>query len=170
MIVRYKDISLQRFERLLVLAPAHSCPRKGMYWTCLCDCGAECVVLGQMLRNGHTKSCGCYGKDLRSVGTALASMKHGHRVRGATTPTWQSWWSATRRCTDPTFKSYADYGGRGITICNRWYEFTAFLEDMGERPARTTLDRKEVNGNYEPGNCRWATYLEQRANRRDSVR
>lgn len=84
-------------------------------------------------------------------------------------PTHNSWRSMIRRCTEPGNNRWAHYGGRGITVCDRWlYSFPAFLEDMGERPARLTLDRIDVNGNYEPGNCRWATAIEQRRNRRDS--
>jgi hypothetical protein len=84
--------------------------------------------------------------------------------------TWNSWMGMRVRCTDPSNKKYADYGGRGIRVCERWQSFDAFLADMGPRPAgRFSLDRIDVNGNYEPSNCRWATDTEQRHNRRDSM-
>ena len=95
--------------------------------------------------------------------------KHGHASRKGKTPTWYSWSSMLDRCNNPNATHYHRYGGRGITICERWMTFTAFLEDMGERLIGTTLDRINNDGNYEPGNCRWATVAEQNANRKYST-
>jgi hypothetical protein len=95
---------------------------------------------------------------------------HGHARRGHRSPTYISYISMRARCQRPGHPKYADYGGRGITICDRWLErdgFVNFLADVGERPAEMTLDRINVNGNYEPGNVRWATLIQQRWNRRD---
>lgn len=92
--------------------------------------------------------------------------KHGHSTRMAVSPTYRSWHSMRARCNTRTMTGYAEYGGRGITVCARWSRFENFLADMGERPPGTTLDRRDVNGNYEPGNCRWATKLQQEANKR----
>jgi hypothetical protein len=83
--------------------------------------------------------------------------------------TYQSWWDMRRRCSDPKRRDFVYYGARGIKVCERWESFAAFLADMGERPERMSLDRIDVDGDYEPGNCRWAAWGEQRRNRRDSL-
>ena len=123
-----------------------------------CDCGREVNVARASLARGTSKSCGC----LR--------MNAGSRTRThgmSKTPTWVSWMSMKDRCLRPTNRCWMDYGGRGIVICQRWLEsFENFLADMGERPEGMTLDRINVGGNYEPGNCRWATPTEQRRNAR----
>lgn len=97
----------------------------------------------------------------------LGNLEHGHKRGPYASPTYRSWIAAKTRCSNPNRDDWQDYGGRGITMCPQWAgSFKVFLADMGERPEGTSLDRIDTNGNYEPGNCRWATPLEQRHNRR----
>lgn len=145
----------RRYGKLLVVARDGFNARGGATWVCECDCGNTRVVTGGCLRQGGTVSCGCYAK--------VKSIRHGlSRSRS-----YVSWCSMVTRCTNQNYPEYPRYGGRGITICDRWRNsFEAFLEDMGPRPARMSLDRyPNGDGNYEPGNCRWATDLEQSRNR-----
>lgn len=127
-------------------------------WLCVCACGRYCIVLGNNLLRGRQVSCGCVRDANRT--------KHGHHPRGLASPTYTTWKAMISRCTYATHKHWRHYGGRGIAVCARWRLFENFLADMGERPAGTSIDRINVNGNYEPSNCRWATDSEQRVNQR----
>lgn len=132
--------------------------RKKRLWLCRCECGTERTVDKYGLARGHSKSCGCIKKE-------HSGRKPVHGL--IRTPEYGAWTEMKRRCLDPSRPHYPHYGGRGITFCDRWNDFAAFYADMGQRPGKGySLDRIDVNGNYEPSNCRWATASEQSKNRR----
>ena len=147
------------FCRLTVISEQGKSVRNDIMWLCKCTCGNETTLPTRKLKGGEVKSCGCYKGDyMRSKMTT-----HDH----ARTRTYTSWNSMKNRCTNPNHISYANYGGRGISICDRWVNsFENFLYDMGERPTGKTLDRINTNGIYEPLNCKWSTLKEQQRNRR----
>lgn len=95
-------------------------------------------------------------------------IKHGHSVKGAWSPTYYSWATMIQRCTNPARNNFCDYGGRGITVCERWHSFPNFLADMGERPRGTSLERQNNDGMYEQGNCEWASRKTQSRNKRNA--
>jgi hypothetical protein len=158
------DLTGLRFGRVVVLARAGRVGvRRDARWRCRCDCGTETVIRADRLRDGTTRSCGCLH---RPHGEA-----HGRGVLPGTVE-YRTWEDMITRCTNPRTKGWPHYGGRGITVCDRWRDrFAAFLADMGRRPSPAhSLDRFPNNdGNYEPGNCRWATWSEQMRNRRPRV-
>jgi hypothetical protein len=163
------DMSGRKFERLTVMFRDKFSSGKKVKWFCACDCGILVSVDGSKLRNGETKSCGCLQKQEQAKRIIKLNTKHGHNKKGQQTKTHKSWTAMLQRCNNPKNTSFKDYGGRGIKVCERWSDFENFLQDMGERPKNKTLDRINVNGDYEPNNCRWATLSEQQRNRRCKI-
>jgi hypothetical protein len=160
------DLIGQRFGRLVVTARADDMDRKPG-WLCRCDCGNWKAVRGSDLRNGATQSCGCLRNDrVRAVITT-----HGGKSRSGADPEYAVWAAMRQRCKHPNRPDFKYYGGRGISVCDQWQNsYATFRTDMGPRPSpRHTIDSIDTNGNYEPGNCRWATWSEQRRNTRDYI-
>ncbi len=167
-----KDLKNQRFGRLIPIESVGQNKRNGYLWQCQCDCGRKVVVSSGHLLSGHTKSCGCYSKELTSL-----RAKHGHtRTQNGKriySKTYYTWSAMLRRCSNKNHEHYSYYGGKGIKVCDHWlgeHGFENFLADMGERPEGLTIERKNNDGNYEPSNCEWADRKTQVRNRRSAKR
>jgi hypothetical protein len=164
---RMHDLAGKKFGRLTVLA-RHGARASGeATWLCECECGERIVRAGSNLRRGHVKSCGCFRREMSRRSTGV---KHGESASPSVE--YRTWERMISRCENPRASGYENYGGRGITICAEWrHDYSAFLAAMGRRPgAAYSLDRIDNDGNYEPGNCRWATRAEQNRNKRRAQR
>lgn len=161
--MKFKDISGHRFGRLTAISVHERRISSGntrIFWKCLCDCGSEVIIVRMNLHSngiGGSKSCGCLKLE--------KATSHGKTK----TKEYRAWASMHQRCNNPKNKRYEGWGGRGITVCDRWTSFECFLSDMGCRPSdEYSLDRINNDGNYEPSNCKWSTRSEQQLNKRTS--
>lgn len=163
------DVTGQRFGRLLVCAMVYEAGKDSKA-QCVCDCGSAFTATVYNMRSGNTSSCGCLDRELKVARGRVHGSIQGKKnaTHGMSkTPTYVSWQDARKRCFSPKNKRFAEYGGRGITMCAEWADsFESFLADMGVAPPGMTLERERVNGDYEPGNCKWATRAEQSQNTR----
>lgn len=156
---RFIDLTGLEFGRLTVMNTTGKDKHGRYLWKCKCVCGNEKTIATYILKSGHTKSCGCFRKEV----TSERAKKHGKRHSAE----YEIWCGIMQRCTNPNHIAYKNYGGRNITICDRWKDFSLFIEDMGERPTPShSVERNENEKGYTPENCRWATREEQARNTR----
>lgn len=161
------NLTGRKFHSLTALRVTRVVPygthSKMVYWECVCVCGKLCEARAANLCSGNTKSCGCMR------GKRIAPIVPPEHSRSAEKMAWRMMWA---RCTNPGTSHFESWGGRGIKVCEEWRDFSVFLSDVGPRPSIShSIDRwPNLNGNYEPGNVRWATPEEQSRNRRDRKR
>lgn len=163
---KVRDLVGHRFGRLVVLEMTERNRSGNVLWKAQCDCGVVRVVAGDHLCRGTTRSCGCFSREVISN----RNTTHGDSRFGRRTCEYGIWKTMIARCGNSSVDRYSSYGERGIRVCDRWCDFRNFLEDMGRRPTpQHSIDRIDNDGNYEPGNCRWATRSVQSRNKRSTV-
>ncbi len=160
----------QRFGQLVIIKQTSE-ERRPIRWHCKCDCGELCTTSGILMRQGITKSCGCYRRERGREHGSTIRLRHGEARDGQMTSEYRTWDSMKQRCSNPNHRQFANYGGRGIRVCRRWQKFENFLADMGRRSSdRHSLDRINNNRGYSLANCRWATSTQQNRNNRGNRR
>lgn len=160
--MRVKNLVGQKFGRLTVIELDKSNKHNGVYWICKCDCGNTSIVRSDALTSGNTKYCGCLASEQRAI-NGKSNMKHG--MKG--TKIYSSWQAMKKRCYNKKYENYIRYGGRGIKVCDEWLnDFQSFYNWAIKNGYKEglTIDRIDINGNYEPSNCRWCTAKEQSRN------
>lgn len=164
---KIKDLVGQKFGLLTVTAKTDKRSAGSVVWECICSCGNIAYVRSGNLHSGHTVSCGCHKRETSSNVCSNIFTKHGHGKAGLANSTYITWLNMRDRCNNPNNDAYNNYGGRGISVCDEWNDFSNFLADMGERPKGVSIDRINVDLGYFKENCRWATSIEQNNNKRD---
>lgn len=155
----------QRFGRFFILSYVNGCGKTPARFFCACDCGNKLFVHAGSVVYGKSKSCGCLSREI----SFSRNIKHGHYINSKQSPEYRSWAGMHTRCGNKKDKSYKNYGGRGIEVCDEWSNFSNFLRDMGLRPfAKHSIERINNDGDYCKLNCKWATSIEQGRNKRNS--
>lgn len=167
---RTRDLAGLQFGRFVVTGQGPSTLDTNKRWWCRCTCGEVRLVWARHLISGRSQSCGCLSRERTSARTSArnkGNTKHGLARRGEAHPLYSTWASMVSRCINPKDEGRRYYFDRGIRVCARWrHDFPSFLVDMGPRPSpRHSLDRIDNDGDYEPGNCRWATASQQQQNK-----
>lgn len=152
------------FNRLTALSLHERYADKPAKWLFMCSCGNQHIASIKLVVSGHTGSCGCLARE------SLIERNTTHGLAKSHPKTYRTWKDMRSRCNNPKNKDFGNYGGRGVSVCKEWDDFSVFFAEMGARPEGLTIERIDVNGNYEPLNCKWADGDEQANNKQATVR